>query len=331
MAPYNFLSVMHPPNWGNSWLPRDPTMEYLITEYHTVSHYDRYQIVHAYGCTKVWEKSVRNYCKNFGYLGQNCVCICPPQTSGNACERKQSHTLPAYPSEACGGHIHKPGTYRSAKAMDIQLCTWWIQPPKCKIAVVTITEFNLKCSSEKFGVRSASIYETDEKYRCGRQIKPRSKFIGKEDLVVDFRSSFKPKDRKGYVAFNVSFELDPACANRTVRVGECPRVKYTDGSIAVPIRHSASNCASLFKFPGAKSVRAATRISYHEPSRLDLKQKEPFYHGFVEIVNSKETKIKKPVLEYFSHVFPGNAVTVRFQTLQTTPEYKIVLYPIMTN
>ena len=79
-----------------------------------------------------------------------------------------------------------------------------------------------------------------EKYRYGEQIKPGSKFIGKADLVVDFRSSYKPKDRKGYVAFNVSFELDPSCANHTFGVGECPHLKYTDGSIAVPIRHSAS-------------------------------------------------------------------------------------------
>jgi hypothetical protein len=130
-------------------------------------------------------------------LGENCECICPPQTSGNACEKKHSSVLPAYPLEACGGHIHKPGTYKSAKDKDIQLCTWWIQSPKCQIAVVTITEFYLQCSAEKFCIRSASIYETDEKYKCGRQIKPGSKFIGKADLVVDFQSSFKPKDRKG--------------------------------------------------------------------------------------------------------------------------------------
>ena len=54
-----------------------------------------------------------------------------------------------------------------------------------------------------------------EKYRYGEQIKPGSKFIGKPYLVVDFRSSFETREKKGIIAFNVSFGLDLACKNRT--------------------------------------------------------------------------------------------------------------------
>ncbi|XP_065557734.1 blastula protease 10-like [Artemia franciscana] len=337
-VPYNYLSNMHYQWYAFSldiknnlptMLPRDPSLQYLLSDLHSVSHYDKLVINRAYGCIESWEKKcqTKNNCVNHGYLGPNCFCICPFGTSGGKCEYLNSDSLPAYPPPSCGGNIETPGSYASARNSGNLICIWWIKPPKCQVAVITIKVFYLKhisqqCRFEFFGIRSASLYELDEPMKCGNMVKLGSKFVGKPDIVIEFQSKM-PRAQQGYIAFDVSFKHDPSCLPKSFASGYCPFVNSADGSIIVR-SYSLFECYNWFKFPRAAYIRAATRY-------FDVTSSDPYCNNsFLLIRDLFGVQQKECNVEYFNHIFRGQEVHINYKNefIRNATGFVIILYPI---
>ncbi|KAF0295867.1 Blastula protease 10 [Amphibalanus amphitrite] len=112
--PYDFRSLMHYSStaFGDDdfrpiLVTKDVRNQYMLN-YHFYadqlqSHYDLYVVNLVYGCDKVWEDACAKNgkhtpkCKNFGYVGKKCECICPVGYEGTTCEKKTGPLFPLMP------------------------------------------------------------------------------------------------------------------------------------------------------------------------------------------------------------------------------------------
>lgn len=116
-SPYDYSSLMQygatdfsDPDARIVFTVKDPTKLYAFN-YHRPAgvmqtHYDLYVLNSAYGCLDLWKNNCREIgmntpeCKNYGYVGKNCECLCPPGTSGSNCENIEDR-YPLLPRAKC--------------------------------------------------------------------------------------------------------------------------------------------------------------------------------------------------------------------------------------
>nr|XP_045593034.1 blastula protease 10-like [Procambarus clarkii] len=154
-VPYDYTSVMH---YGSTYLSKngkltistiDPLAQGLIGQRSGLSHRDKLLANRMYGCIDKWLAACKlssDPCKNGGYLGVKCGCVCPPGTSGSKC---QTITGGYYDNKfpKCSKTITKAGVITSPNYPNNypagSRCTYVIKAPKCYYARLTFSSFKL--------------------------------------------------------------------------------------------------------------------------------------------------------------------------------------------
>ncbi|XP_064088192.1 blastula protease 10-like [Macrobrachium nipponense] len=94
-VPYDYLSDMHysskafSSNGKLTIATVDPMNQELIGARSGLSHMDLLLANKMYPCIEKWLKDcslTSDPCMNYGYMGANCSCVCPPGTTGTNCE-----------------------------------------------------------------------------------------------------------------------------------------------------------------------------------------------------------------------------------------------------
>ena len=210
--PYDLSSVMH---YGSSYfssngkptiLTRDPILQGLIGQREKPSFRDVALMNHLYRCDELCSSPPA--CQNGGYVSADCVCHCPPGTSGSACQTVHGEY---YPAPSCGGVVTTEGTVSSpgwpALYPTSADCSWWIKPPAGRRARLTFTTFSImqevngSCKYEHVSVRLGGVLDGGAQY-CHNQLagKQLTSTSPKGDLVLRFLAYKKYFMGSGFVA-----------------------------------------------------------------------------------------------------------------------------------
>ena len=211
-VPYDLGSIMHygTYHFSNNGKPTiltlDPIRQGLIGQRQQPSFRDVALMNLLYRCEELC--SSRPACHNGGYVTADCVCHCPPGTSGSSCQIVSGQY---YPEPSCGGLVTSEGTVTSPGWPGVYPtsadCSWWIQPPAGRRARLTFTGFyilqevNGSCKYEHLSVRLDGVVDGGEQY-CHKQL------AGKQltatgpdgDIVLQFRSYKKHYMGTGFSA-----------------------------------------------------------------------------------------------------------------------------------
>ena len=131
-VPYDFLSIMHYSTFAGSrdgqpvFVTRDPLRQHLVEHNDDVrfvaglpglSHHDRYVINTEYGCERLWAAAHCGNrtvpCRNMGYMGADCHCICPRSHRGLLCETSAG---PLWPQPRCVRTVRHPAEFTLSNA-----------------------------------------------------------------------------------------------------------------------------------------------------------------------------------------------------------------------
>ncbi|XP_043244045.1 protein SpAN-like isoform X1 [Amphibalanus amphitrite] len=131
-VPYDYLSIMHYSTFAGSrdgqpvFVTRDPLRQHLVDHNDDVrfiaglpglSHLDRYVINTEYGCERLWAAAHCGGritpCRNLGYMGADCRCVCPRSHLGAFC---QISTQPLWPRPACVRTVTEPEEFSLSSA-----------------------------------------------------------------------------------------------------------------------------------------------------------------------------------------------------------------------
>ncbi|KAF0290233.1 Blastula protease 10 [Amphibalanus amphitrite] len=211
-VPYDLGSVMHygstyfSSNGGPTILTRNPTLQGLIGQRDRPSFRDVALMNRLYRCEELCSSPPP--CRNGGYVSADCVCHCPPGTSGSACETVRGSY---YPAPSCGGEISSEGTVSSPGWPALYPtgadCSWWVRPPTGRRARVSFTTFSImqqvngSCKYEYLSVRLGGVLDGGEMY-CSKQLtgKQLTSTSPDGDLVLRFKSYKKYFMGSGFVA-----------------------------------------------------------------------------------------------------------------------------------
>ncbi|XP_065568590.1 blastula protease 10-like [Artemia franciscana] len=342
---FNYLSNLHygwktaaknPYSFSPTMLPRDPTLQYLMSGVHSVTHFDRLILNKAYACADKYTKDCGFYldCLNFGYFGPDCTCICPEGTGGIYCETRLSAKLPVYPPPECGGHITEEGVFTTPDVLNASTtCIFWVRPPICQVAKVTIESSTIKknnhskCNPEHLAVRTGNIYEADHGFLCGRRAAPGTEFHGKPDLVLEYGAS-DVGHVKSSLSFSVDFYPDAFCKPPTRNdKNKCIIYDNVDGSYTFYSSESMDEeCHSEISFPRARYIRIVSRI-FDVPSRDDkCMDGGMYFHA------PHQGKISHCNEEFVNDVVSGNTVRIHFVpslSLWSRNGFKLVILPLV--
>ncbi|XP_063842424.1 protein SpAN-like isoform X2 [Scylla paramamosain] len=202
----------------------DPLTQGLIGTGEVLSHRDKHLANIMYKCIDKWLAKCgqsSDTCKNGGYFGVNCACVCPPGTAGTECEQK---TGGYYDSllNSCTEKVTTQGTLTSPNYPSNYpkgQCVKWIVAPECHVPKVTFTDFTLCerhsycnnnecCYFDALEIRTTSMTNGD--VYCDTDIVNGQSFTGtSREMILYFRAK-SYYYRKGWSA-NVTFVKQDGC------------------------------------------------------------------------------------------------------------------------
>ncbi|XP_018011358.1 protein SpAN [Hyalella azteca] len=164
-------------------------------------------------------------CKNYGYFGTSCKCVCPPGTSGTSCETLNQPYLQAlvaakYPRSktiVAEGRVTSTGYPSPIAAKDeyIQL----IKAPACKKVRLTFTAFKLTqratdktCYPQQLTIRKNNNLVIASSY-CASEIAPGQVIESEGTTMVLHFKSFTTAPSPGYSA-TITFVPQASCTGR---------------------------------------------------------------------------------------------------------------------
>ncbi|XP_064095881.1 protein SpAN-like isoform X3 [Macrobrachium nipponense] len=210
---YNTRSFTN--NGGLTLKTKDPMLQGIPGTSQRLSHRDALLANRMYGCTEMWASDCgleEDYCKNDGYLSKNCLCVCPPGTEGNRCERVVGGYYDRLKA-ACNQVITKGGTIiQSPKYPGYEdggtSCVYRIIAPETDLIEITFDFFNI---FEFYDVRCrlATMLFIEDKINkttitCGKDFPPGKSYKSSTNEVIvffDIRDMFDTKGYKGRVEF----------------------------------------------------------------------------------------------------------------------------------
>ncbi|XP_069182918.1 blastula protease 10-like [Procambarus clarkii] len=212
---YDYSSVMHygPTYFTNNGKVTLSTKDYfaqgLIGQRIGLSHRDKHMANIMYGCIGKWLKACKvpaDPCKNGGYFGVKCACVCPPGTSGTSCQTVT-------------------GGYYGSK------CIYVIKAPRCHYPRLTFSSFELNGRDPKCNTVNCCFYDILEirttntvsgPVYCGTDIAAGQVFTASVNPLIVF--------------FDTSSDLYPGWSATVsfVPIAGCNIVKRLEGYIVFP-------------------------------------------------------------------------------------------------
>ncbi|XP_042888671.1 protein SpAN-like, partial [Penaeus japonicus] len=199
-VPYDLRSVMQ---YGGKYFSInehltlatvDPRDQELIGRRVGLTHRDVLLANRMYRCIDKWLAACgldADPCKNDGFTGHSCSCVCPVGTSGPNCESVTGDYHDPYRS-SCNELITSPMTISSPNYPSNYpsgvTCAKWIRAPANNIPKITFKFFELtECSRGRDYLEIRTDNPYDGNYYCGTEIAPGATFQGTaENLTVLF-------------------------------------------------------------------------------------------------------------------------------------------------
>ncbi|XP_077994465.1 protein SpAN-like [Glandiceps talaboti] len=199
-VPYDLKSIMHYGEYAFTYnlqktiTTKDPSKQSLLRQDETLSFYDIKLANTMYECNAHCPSLT---CQNGGYVGLNCQCVCPDETSGSNCQTSTSDPGPVECREqlfGTSGTLLSPN-YPLAYPIN-QICIWQVQVPVGKLISLIFEDFRIDdesgysgCvgSSDYVEIRDENIITEGIRY-CGSIIPPCFTSISNV-LFVYFRSN----------------------------------------------------------------------------------------------------------------------------------------------
>ncbi|XP_064120180.1 blastula protease 10-like [Macrobrachium nipponense] len=180
---------------------RNPLAQELIGQRRGLSHYDKLLANRMYSCTNKWLRNCglpSDPCKNGGYTGAKCQCLCPSGTSGRQCEVISQGYYDSLLS-GCSENITTEGkiaspNYPNNYPADLR-CVKWIQAPECHKVQLVFRSFEIFGRSAFCREESCCFYEIleirtkdllDGDIYCGTDILPGTVFTSWTNHMVLF-------------------------------------------------------------------------------------------------------------------------------------------------
>ncbi|XP_037782895.1 blastula protease 10-like [Penaeus monodon] len=206
---YDLTSVMHYRaktyyNGGLTLSTINPLHQELVGSMDTLSYRDKLLVNRMYKCIDKWLKACgmkTDPCKNEGYMGVNCTCICPPGTCGEYCQYQVEDYYDTFLS-GCSENITVASTIQSVdfpKPIPAGVkCTKWIIPPECHQVELTFTFFSMYlriqcqnrqrcCYWDGLEIRTKSPYTGT--WYCGNEISPGHKFTHSKSIILYYHAT----------------------------------------------------------------------------------------------------------------------------------------------
>ncbi|XP_069987086.1 zinc metalloproteinase dpy-31 [Penaeus vannamei] len=206
---YDLTSIMHYRaktfyNGGLTLSTVNPLLQELVGSMDKLSHRDKLLVNRMYNCIDKWVKACgksADPCKNDGYLGVNCTCICPPGTCGDYCQYQIEGYYDAYLS-GCSENITVASTIQSEDFPNPippgVKCTKWIIAPECHQVELTFTNFamypriqcqnnQLCCYWDGLEIRTNDPYVGT--WYCANEIHQGRKFIHSGSIILYYHTT----------------------------------------------------------------------------------------------------------------------------------------------
>ncbi|KAK8744901.1 hypothetical protein OTU49_000675 [Cherax quadricarinatus] len=202
----------------------DPLMQGVIGQRDGLSHRDKLLANKMYNCINKWLAKCHlktDPCRNEGYLGASCKCVCPPGTSGTYCQVKTGSYYTDKIS-ACSERITRPGIITSPNFPNNYhagvKCVKLIVAPKCFTPRLTFTSFKLYgksnycdgkscCYFDNLEIRTKNPFSGD--IFCGTEIAAGRSFTSTTNtMILNFQTL--TNFYKGWSA-EVTFHQIPTC------------------------------------------------------------------------------------------------------------------------
>jgi len=216
-TPYDFYSVMHygmigfSTNGNSTLVTKDPMMQGLMGHNRDeLSHMDKRTANLFYECIDKWLAKCslsRDPCKNFGYTGEDCKCVCPEGTSGDKCQNKAmeysealaAKYLPHNSVVTEEGNITSPG-FPTPMTHGVRYTTRIIAPA-CHTVQLTFSVFETRprcatantkgrCCMDGLELRIRGEDVTSGRWFCGTEIKPGQEFTSQGQEIVLYYMGF---------------------------------------------------------------------------------------------------------------------------------------------
>ena len=199
-VPYDLTSVMH---YGSTYFTKNglDTIRVnnflysgLIGRRGGLSHRDK-QIANAmYNCAASCSSTPT--CQNGGFVGKDCTCVCPPNTSGSNCE---TLTGSYYGDIDCGDiNMTQPGTITSPNYPNNfptnVVCWWIINAPAGQQVKVTVTDMKMlyrsngACPWDHLALRYSGNVHVDDQNACDSELQGQSFTSTGSQFIVQFKS-----------------------------------------------------------------------------------------------------------------------------------------------
>ncbi|XP_047475462.1 uncharacterized protein LOC125029551 [Penaeus chinensis] len=228
---YDLSSVMHyntlewSANERTTVATKDPMLQGLIgmwkrETYVGLSHRDKLLANTIYGCLDTWLAKCnlnRNPCKNEGYLGEGCTCICPPGSEGRLCEIVTGGYYDHLKSP-CSVEVTYPTVITSPNYPNHYdagtWCVYRLQGEECHAPEITIHDFQMgprdfrdQCFHDYLEIRNDTLY--DGVIKCGTDVARGTRWVASSNTMILY---FKGEEggHRGFKA-TVSFNPIPGC------------------------------------------------------------------------------------------------------------------------
>nr|XP_027230051.1 blastula protease 10-like [Penaeus vannamei] len=185
-----------------------------------LSHRDKLLANTIYGCLDTWLAKCnlnRNPCKNEGYLGEDCTCICPPGSEGRLCEIVTGGYYDHLKSP-CSVEVKYPTVITSPNYPNHYdagtWCVYRLQGEECHAPQITIHDFQMgprdfrdQCFHDYLEIRNdTSMMGSSNAGRRGPGA--RAGFASSNTMILYFKG--EEGGHRGFKA-TVSFNPIPGC------------------------------------------------------------------------------------------------------------------------
>ncbi|KAK7077707.1 hypothetical protein SK128_007117 [Halocaridina rubra] len=172
-----------------------------------------------------------NQCKNEGYRGPKCGCICRPGSYGEDCQYLHFRDYYGYYLPPCNREIVKEGIITSPNypvfVLEDTWCVYKIKAPEHHRVKLRFENFHigqdyLTCHDSFLEIRDQDL--SNSTMECGRSITPGEEFISSEDELVLYLD-VKNKRSRGFKA-SVQFVAKLEALASSISSRNIPSVYY---------------------------------------------------------------------------------------------------------